>query len=271
MRENLNQSAFQTPPVSHECELTSLLQHHFNYILEERNEHNLEEEWCAMRTPFLQVLLKGEYPACGLTCSRCDEPGEYRCLECFPGNLLCSVCIIQCHEHVPLHRIEQWANSSFEKTSLFHLQLPVYISHHSHHGAQCPHSTTPADVVVVHTNRIHHINTHFCPLEVLDKAMVLFEAKLFPASLRNLRMVFTFDMLQTYQMMNFESCTSMWDYFDLLVRLTDNVVLSAVLVSSCFPNHLEFANKIIAELLSPVLRGILSMADLANAKAFWPY
>jgi hypothetical protein len=185
-----------------------------------------------MRTPFLQAILKDEYPSSPAhTCSKCGDDGTYRCLDCFGSNLFCSPCILLGHQNLPLHRIERWDEGSFERTSLAHLSLPVYIGHRGHNGAQCPHGTVPTDVVVIHTNGIHTINAHFCPLKTSNKATILVESKLFPASLRNPRTVFTFDMLRTFQMINFESRTSMWDYYDSLVRLTNNVIPSSVPVS----------------------------------------
>ena len=68
------------------------------------------EAWVALRPMILDEIIRRD----GLqdydgppTCAHChDEIGTFRCLDCGCITLYCSPCIVQRHEHLPLHRIE---------------------------------------------------------------------------------------------------------------------------------------------------------------------
>jgi hypothetical protein len=66
--------------------------------------------WLPFRLTILDELLRRD----GLqdyddlpTCAQClDDPGTFKCINCVQVTLYCSTCIVQRHEHLPLHRIE---------------------------------------------------------------------------------------------------------------------------------------------------------------------
>ena len=67
-------------------------------------------DWLAHRSIMLDELLRidglGDLTALE-TCTKCTElAGEYRCKDCFGGNMYCSGCIVSAHHQLPLHRLQ---------------------------------------------------------------------------------------------------------------------------------------------------------------------
>ena len=68
------------------------------------------EAWITLRTTILDEIIRHD----GLqdhdslpTCAHCyEETGAFRCRDCTQVTLYCSPCIVQRHEHLPLHCIE---------------------------------------------------------------------------------------------------------------------------------------------------------------------
>lgn len=68
------------------------------------------EAWIAVRTTILDEIIRHD----GLqdhdgppTCAHCyEDTGTFRCRDCTQETFYCSPCIVQRHEHLPLHRIE---------------------------------------------------------------------------------------------------------------------------------------------------------------------
>lgn len=85
---------------------------------------------------------------------------------------------------------------------------------------QCPVLT------IVDITGIHELRTRFCrctPHESNPLSHQLLSMGLFPSSMKNPRMVFTFRLLDDINLINLESKTSTFKYFKKLRRLTSNV------------------------------------------------
>ena len=74
-------------------------------------------DWLEYRSIMLDELLRkdglGDLPTPG-TCVNCMKlVGEYRCDDCFGGNMYCSECILSSHCQLPLHRIQVRPGESY--------------------------------------------------------------------------------------------------------------------------------------------------------------
>ena len=65
------------------------------------------QEWISRRPEFLYELLRLEtlLPQ-DVACSACKSPAVYRCLSCFPSEVVCEGCLVSRHSRTPLHSIQ---------------------------------------------------------------------------------------------------------------------------------------------------------------------
>jgi CxC2 like cysteine cluster associated with KDZ transposases len=144
--------------------------------------------------------------------------------------MLCHVCMREAHIYLPFHHIERWEDGAFLRTTLADLGHQVTLGHH---GQQCPaHSLASFSMVnIVHTNGIHSIGiTYCCCPNTSSLADQLVQHQIFPATEVVPCTVFTFEVLQYFQMLNMGGKTAMHDYIYCLQMLTDPVALHLTLV-----------------------------------------
>ncbi len=111
-------------------------------------------------------------------CDNCGlEPGQYHCLSCIDGCMLCRRCIVEFHRGIPFHRVEVrafnphlfalctkffqiWTGSYFKKTSLGDLGLVVQLGHKL--GQMCLIPAVVHSFVVIDVDGIHTVRMSFC-------------------------------------------------------------------------------------------------------------
>lgn len=156
----------------------------------------------------------------------CGVPAQYRCCECHQPPARCGECLMKDHLHLPLHRVEEWTGTHFERRELAALG---FVTHLGHSGAPCPEGPPPAQslpptrMVVTHTNGTHEIRISWCHcLDSGDHASQLLRAGLFPATLQYPASAFTVALLKAYHIYSLTSKTSAMDYIRGLMCLRDN-------------------------------------------------
>ncbi|PBK81354.1 hypothetical protein ARMGADRAFT_1039397 [Armillaria gallica] len=85
---------------------------------------------------FICVEGRGNTPG-HLCCLSCQDsiyqlaPGEarYQCEDCLGTMLVCQVCVVTSHQHLPLHIIQRWTGYHFEKVALCNLGLWIQLSY----------------------------------------------------------------------------------------------------------------------------------------------
>lgn len=144
---------------------------------------------------------------------------NYRCRECFNTSAICSHCMIKQHQLQPFHRIEKWTGTYFDTHTLHELGLVIYVGHK---GEPCKASFKPKELVVVHTNGIHHSLVQFCNCsEFRETFQQLLLLRLFPATLKSPATIFTFQLLENFHQLARSSKITTYDYFDALQKLTN--------------------------------------------------
>jgi hypothetical protein len=179
----------------------------------------------------LSVLLENE-GARSSKCNLCNvKPAVYRCTHCFAHPQLCKSCIISSHMHSPFHLIEKWNGEFFQSTTLQELG---FVLHLGHAGQACPENTgvnhpKALEFCVVDTLGItqHTIQPCVCQNAPLLHVQLL-QMDLFPSTMERPQTVFTFSVLERYQIESLEGKTSAYTFYSQLRRLTNN----------CFPHLL---------------------------------
>ncbi|KAJ6484788.1 hypothetical protein C8R45DRAFT_1075191 [Mycena sanguinolenta] len=93
-----------------------------------------------------------------------------------------------------------------------------------HNGGPCKEPSNPLLFTVVHGNGVHATKLAFCGCRELpiNKPRQLMRSRLFPATVKDPRTVFTFSMLKEFALHNLESKKAAYDYLGAVLRLTDN-------------------------------------------------
>ncbi|KAF8995350.1 hypothetical protein BDZ89DRAFT_905700, partial [Hymenopellis radicata] len=139
---------------------------------------------------------------------------QYRCCDnsCFGLGLVCQDCIVDHHEHLPLHWIEVWNNNYYESVTLRELGLSVTVGHA--HGGGCPHQyTTTKEFTVLHTNGIHGVDVGFCGCYGADPEPrnLLLQAVWYPSTPLSPEMGITFELLRQSHALNCNAKLPAWD------------------------------------------------------------
>ncbi|KIJ60877.1 hypothetical protein HYDPIDRAFT_116748 [Hydnomerulius pinastri MD-312] len=184
--------------------------------------------WIPQRSAFLDEFIRhegrGDYLE-DLGCYHCkEEPGVYRCDDCFGRELYCRDCIVKCHASMPLHFIKHWNDLFFEATCLKSLGLRVQLGHTP--GQRCIRPKPVDDFVVIESNGIHEVGLDFCGCEMAQSHVKqLLRARLFPATVRDPHTAATFGVLEQFHLLSFESKASAYEFYHALKRRSDNTGL----------------------------------------------
>ncbi|KAJ7795048.1 hypothetical protein B0H14DRAFT_2621379 [Mycena olivaceomarginata] len=174
-----------------------------------------------LRDSYLGNLLRRDgsiWPSGAEQCARCNastiEPNVYRCKSCLGDGLLCSDCMVATHSHHPLHRIE----SSWDTCRGPAVRSPVQL-HDS--------------FTVLHINGIHCVAVDACDckqrLWAGPPEDQLLRAGWFPATDERPRTCATLEVLDHFLTLTYQAKTTMYDYYSLLEKLTNNIFIHHVL------------------------------------------
>ena len=130
--------------------------------------------------------------------------------------------------------IQQWVDTHFSNLTLHSLGLVIQLGHEGDH---CPQpSTINHGFTMVDTTGIHTINLAFCnclsPLPLHEQTQLLWASWL-PASWDRPQMAFTFDMLNSFQLLNVQGKTSAFDFYEALEQKLNGAGLHKIQVSHC--------------------------------------
>ncbi|KAG6835885.1 hypothetical protein H0H93_013691 [Arthromyces matolae] len=156
-----------------------------------------------------------------MECARHPEyKGElHRCLTCVNGQLMCPACIVEDHKTNPFHRIQKWIGTYFENTTFYELGYQLNLGHL---GDSCRNPRT-VKVAILHVNGIHQLRVNFCNCtQAVPEHVQLLRARLFPSTTIYPQTAATFELLRHFQLLSFMSKVSAFEFYQTLVRLTDN-------------------------------------------------
>jgi len=187
-----------------------------------------------------------------------------RCHDCLQYQPSCRHCFINAHRSMPTHWAEIWDDDQgfFVKHDISVVEPGGYATQLGHHGGECPCSPPDRFFILVDTNGIHNTKIRFCECSSTspDQVEQLMSLGLFPATLKQPRMAFTFRVLRQAHLMNLESKAAMYDFVGTLRRLTDNAFAQETSVRH---GSLLLEDKLIYIVLGPVPSISICDANLA--------
>ncbi|KAJ7447046.1 hypothetical protein B0H11DRAFT_2151984 [Mycena galericulata] len=188
---------------------------------------------------FLDESLRGEGRGdyCGQRrCAECRVPDvqTHRCEDCFTEALFCTPCVVRLHADNPFHLIKSWDGAAFTETSLAKLGLRIQLGHRR--GEPCPGTvarqssdaagggkTGRETFCVVAHNAIHEVNLDFCTCGSAPLPSVqLLRARLYPATTTQPRSAASFQVLDDFHKLSFETKCSAYEFYNSLARKTNN-------------------------------------------------
>ncbi|KAG6835455.1 hypothetical protein H0H93_001323 [Arthromyces matolae] len=136
------------------------------------------------------------------------------------ASIFCQDCTLNKHTDHPLHRIDNWNGQFFTFSSLKAIGHYIQLGHPS--GVSCSNPFL-SDLVVLHVNGIHSVLVYFCDCSTaLDRPIQLLRSRLFPATTIYPQTAATFELLKSFHLLSFMSKISAFEFYQTLVRLTDN-------------------------------------------------
>ncbi|KAF7331140.1 CxC2 domain-containing protein [Mycena sanguinolenta] len=184
--------------------------------------------WVDFRDEYLDEMLRLEGRGGSFSWSRCAsceaENPLFRCAHqiCHGPEMFCAACIVQKHNCLPTHWIEEWDGEYFERRSLYALGLVIQLGHPP--GYSCP-TSRPAhkDFVVIDVTGIHTIRVNFCECDARVKhRQQLMRVRWWPATVKDPQTCATFAVVRLFQMMNCLGKVSAHDFVRSLELLTNN-------------------------------------------------
>lgn len=190
------------------------------------------------------------WPSGAEFCYSCRKPRDseqflFRCKNCFGDQLLCADCVVATHGTNPLHRIEvsrlfigvptsntdlgpqRWDSGCFVPSSLCTLRLRVQLGHPPGECCSEPLALHSSHFVVLHTNGIHEVAVDACDCErrlwAGPPEDQLLRAGWFPATDHRPRTCATIEMLDHFLLQTYQAKTTMYDYYSVLEKTTNNV------------------------------------------------
>ncbi|KAH9482659.1 hypothetical protein JR316_0004759 [Psilocybe cubensis] len=161
------------------------------------------------------------------SCYQCKiNDALYQCLDCDRIEMFCNACIVGNHLANPLHRIKKWNQQYFEPTTLKSLGLRVQLGHMI--GQKCvnPRASPGNGFTVVDSNGIHDISLDFCDCETAQShAIQILRKRWFPSTGTYPKTAATMRVLKQFHLLAFESKLSSYEFYNSLVRNTDNTGL----------------------------------------------
>lgn len=154
--------------------------------------------------------------------------------------MLCASCTVSVHQINPMHRVEVslfshlvlyplsrhmqcWNGSYFEPSTLQALGLRIQLGHGINGHCINPIAAPGDDFVIIDCNGIHKVALDYCGCTSAAKETVqLLRARLYPATVKAPQTAATFNMLEFFQLLTFDSKASAFEYYHALTRRTDN-------------------------------------------------
>ncbi|KAJ3710096.1 hypothetical protein C8R42DRAFT_648974 [Lentinula raphanica] len=152
-----------------------------------------------------------------------------QCQDCHEYQLSCGDCWVKKHFNNPWHWARVWDGSFFVRSDISTLRENHAVQL-GHHGQPCPTLDNPKPVkfTVVHSNGVHGTRISFCNCGSGSRVEQLMRARLFPSSLEEPQIAFTFTVMREYDIHSLQGKIPAYDYVLSLRRLTDNIHMDRV-------------------------------------------
>lgn len=116
-----------------------------------------------------------------------------------------------------------WESSFFQRTTLRELGLRIQLGHPV--GQRCPNPMKASTdcFTIIDMHGIHVVGLDYCECSQANpKTVQLLRARLWPSTTIDPQSAATFRVLETFQLLNFSSKISGWEFYRAVARQSDN-------------------------------------------------
>ena len=105
--------------------------------------------------------------------------------------------------------------------------LRIQLGHPPGHTCPIPEKSWNDDFVVIDCDMVHSVSLDYCACGNTGKSQVeqLLERRLYPATIANPKTAATFRSLEMFEMLQYESKLTPFEFYNTVSRLTDNTGL----------------------------------------------
>lgn len=114
-----------------------------------------------------------------------------------------------------------WESRHFVRTSLRALGLVIQLGHSHDETCTLP-GNLRKELYVIDTSGVHVVSVRFCRCQFLGEDVQLLRYRWYPASPVAPHTAFTFDLLNTFQLLTLQGKLSAYDFYLSVERKTDN-------------------------------------------------
>jgi hypothetical protein len=178
-----------------------------------------------------------------------EEPDEYSgrpihsvaCFECSEFSPCCQNCFLQKHRGLESHWVHVWKEDFFfRKTDMAQLDSD-WAMNLGHGGELCPKFTSthpPIQLQVADSNGIHRLPVRLCQCCDIAHNEHWHQftcCHLFPSSISLPRLIFTWDLLDVFNLSHFGSKMTAYDFIETIRQQTNEFFASTIPVCSLSP------------------------------------
>ncbi|KAJ3717362.1 hypothetical protein C8R42DRAFT_724265 [Lentinula raphanica] len=191
-------------------------------------------EWRRFADDYLAEIIRneGRGNANTDTCFHCrkgspDNVPLFRCMDCFPEDLVCESCCRKMHEFRPLDVVEKWNGRFFERIPLKTIGVFVQLGYNAR--TACPNPKVVENFTVIHVNGIHTVRLHYCscPNQLLagEWWQQLLRRRWFPATHIDPQTAATYRVMNMFHILTLQGKVTTYDFYAGLEKMTDNAAL----------------------------------------------
>ena len=133
-----------------------------------------------------------------------------------------------------IYCLKSWNGRFFERITLKSLNCRIQLGHPVGEPCLLKYPASGDSFVVIDTSGVHEVGLDYCGCKAVNEATQLLRFRLYPATVHSPNTAVTFRCLRHFQLLSFESKCSAYEYFQTLVRESDNTGLNNVKVWSSF-------------------------------------
>ncbi|KAF8204536.1 hypothetical protein BJ912DRAFT_277 [Pholiota molesta] len=215
----------------------------------------------------LQAMLSMDYHSTTNELCRCGRPGasrECHCHDCAFFEPCCRSCFIESHVHMPHHWVELWNGAFFERKDISEIGHVITYGHDTR-GGSCPHARVkPLDFTIIDLNGVHRTKIQFCACIGNNRERFdhLIQSFVFPATVSQPQIGFTFNLLKDFHLQTLTSKKSPYDYLFAIRQKTSNAFVDGV--PNPYPQFLR------VQRIWRVLTVTLNSGQAHNIDTFFP-
>lgn len=119
--------------------------------------------------------------------------------------------------------MQSWNGTYFVTATLKALGLRIQLGHGARGRCVNPTAAPGIDFIIVDCNGIHQVALDYCGCATAEKETVqLLRARLYPATVKAPQTAATFNVLEFFHLLTFDSKASAFEFYHTLTRRTDN-------------------------------------------------